>query len=172
MKLILGAVLFAVLRTVIGENMHAHVGLEFPKVVSIKANREIENKNKYSSELDIQVVNKQNHPQSMVHLDVLLHGLQQARRLAELQDMGILTIETEFHQTQSLRLLQDISQNLTCYRSMEDVYATLDRLVQKYPDFVTTVDIGQSWKMTQNNNDGFHIKALVISAPSNAKRRT
>ncbi len=50
-----------------------------------------------------------------------------------------------------------------CYRTIPQIYASVDALAESYPDLVELIDIGDSWEKTQDVNDGWDIEVLVLS---------
>ena len=51
----------------------------------------------------------------------------------------------------------------SCYRTVEETYASLDTLNATYPNLVELVDIGDTWTKVQNAANGYDIRGLVIT---------
>lgn len=58
-----------------------------------------------------------------------------------------------------------ISENtdLSCYRTVDEIYAIADSWVTENPGFVQWIDIGDSWEKTQDSEAGYDIKMLVLT---------
>ena len=50
----------------------------------------------------------------------------------------------------------------SCYRTVEETYATMDQLAAAHPTLAQVIDIGPSWQRTQNLNQGYSMRALRI----------
>ena len=50
----------------------------------------------------------------------------------------------------------------SCYRRIDEIYASADTLAATYPDLVQLLDIGDSWEKTQDINDGWDMEVLVL----------
>lgn len=53
--------------------------------------------------------------------------------------------------------------NLTCYKTIEEIYALADTWATEKSQFVEWVDIGDSWNKTQEPGSGFDIKVLILT---------
>lgn len=147
---------------------------KYPQVVSVTTTRE--HATNYLSHLDILrgqskrlIKGRQNENYILVQLNVMLYGEQEVVLLEELEKRRIVALE-KIRQNQNRRKIQGISQDLACYRTIDEVYATVDRLVQQYPNFATSEDFGESWKMKQGESDGYPLKVIVVSAPSKVEK--
>jgi carboxypeptidase T len=49
-----------------------------------------------------------------------------------------------------------------CYRSVEETMAAIDAMVAARPDLASYVDIGVSWRRTQNANEGWPLRVLRL----------
>ena len=57
--------------------------------------------------------------------------------------------------------------SFTCYRTVEETYATLAQIAADYPDLATLVDIGDSWeKTTPGGAAGYDLLVLILSNKS------
>lgn len=166
MKLSCTAILALLGGTAHGANLLRAPSL-YPQVVSIQTTRQVASD--YAPYLDIlkgQSRRHANDDNDWVQLNVVLHGQEQTNVLKNLQANGVLTVMD----TQRRHLQEGTFDDLTCYRTLDETFATMDRLVDEYPDFATTEDIGESWKMMQDSTEGYPIKVLVISAPSSVEK--
>ena len=55
----------------------------------------------------------------------------------------------------------------TCYRTVEETYATGASLAANYPDIAEWIDIGDTWEKTQDAANGYDIYALKITNKNN-----
>jgi carboxypeptidase T len=51
----------------------------------------------------------------------------------------------------------------TCYRTVEETFATAEQLQTQYPNLVEWIDIGDSWRKTQNPTQGYDLNVLKLS---------
>jgi len=52
----------------------------------------------------------------------------------------------------------------TCYRTVEETYATAQQIVASYPNLASWIDIGNSWeKQTPGGNPGYDIRVLRLT---------
>ena len=49
-----------------------------------------------------------------------------------------------------------------CYRTVEETYQTMDALAAAHPTLAQVIDIGPTWKRTQNANQGYTMRVLRI----------
>ena len=50
-----------------------------------------------------------------------------------------------------------------CYRTVEETYATAQSLADNWPQLASFTDVGDSWKKTQDPNDGYDIMVLKLT---------
>lgn len=50
-----------------------------------------------------------------------------------------------------------------CYRTVEETLSTIQTIVAEHPTLATAVDIGNSWKKTQNPNLGYDLMVLKLT---------
>lgn len=50
-----------------------------------------------------------------------------------------------------------------CYRTVEETMDTMDDLVASHPNLASIVDIGDSWRRTQNPADGYPLRVLRLA---------
>ncbi|MBU8976797.1 hypothetical protein JI752_011650 [Lysobacter sp. MMG2] len=62
----------------------------------------------------------------------------------------------------ALHVGADAITGFACYRTVEETYATMDRLATQRPDLARVVDIGPSWLRTRDANTGYRMRALVL----------
>jgi hypothetical protein len=88
----------------------------------------------------------------------------------ELVDMGF-TVEVDEERTADLRRprvklpgqIEGIP-GFPCYRTVEETYASAQRLVQRRPDLASWIDIGDSWEKIQAGGlPGYDIKVLKLT---------
>jgi len=53
--------------------------------------------------------------------------------------------------------------DLSCYRTVDEIYALAEDWEAEKPGFVEWVDIGDSWEKTQGSDTGYDIKVLVLT---------
>ncbi len=51
----------------------------------------------------------------------------------------------------------------SCYRTVEETYATADAIVAAHPGLASLIDIGDSWEKTQNAANGFDLRVLRLT---------
>lgn len=109
------------------------------------------------------------HDPDNVQIRMQLRDRSQLHELQELENQGKLTIKSvEIDgNTSFIRKLQDTSydwSDYSCYDTVNETYARMERISMLYPDFVNLTSIGESWKMSQGEG-GYSLQAMVLTSP-------
>jgi len=85
-----------------------------------------------------------------------------------------IRVDLDVAATRQLRAVQDVGiesiPNYACYRTVEETYATMNRLAQTRPSLAQVLDIGPSWLKTRNPAAGYTMKVLrLTNSATNAK---
>jgi hypothetical protein len=75
-----------------------------------------------------------------------LNGFQARLQQAQLDGVGIDSIP-----------------GFTCFRTVEETYATMDQMIANHPGIVAIDEIGPTWKKVQNTAQGYTMRALRIT---------
>jgi hypothetical protein len=143
-----------------------------PHVVSVKTTRET--LSKYSSDWDIIRSSSRKETaedgQETIHIDVVVNNPEDSEHLDHLNSEG--SVSYVKNEALSHRLLQAVPEfnfdefetNFTCYRTVDETFASIDSLVEMYPEWVSKETIGSSF------NFSIDIPVMIIDVPSDVKK--
>ncbi|MEM1204294.1 MAG: M14 family zinc carboxypeptidase [Acidobacteriota bacterium] len=109
---------------------------------------------------------------SLSHVDGHLVAMVTEEERRQLEAEGFaLTLEEEH--TRTLRRLGTPLEGqgggipgFPCYRTVEETFATAEGLAQSRPDLATWIDIGDSWRKTQDPAAGYDLRVLKLTRGS------
>jgi len=94
------------------------------------------------------------------------------RELMQIKKMGF-TVEFDNEETENFELLLTSSQDqiqtipgYSCYRTVEETYATAANLAASYPDLASWFDVGDSWERSVGQPDGYDLFILKLTNKS------
>lgn len=149
-----------------------------PRLFSVTTTREIASQ--YSGQWNIQrqgsrrLRDEEFLEDDLVQLNVLVTDEAEAAHLDHLETAGLVSYEVN----ENGRHLEDVetitlrnANELSCYRTVDETFASMETLAKQYPDFVRLDKIGESWvkqaASKEEKDAGYDIPIMVISAPSN-----
>lgn len=95
-----------------------------------------------------------------------------ADEVIKVEEMGFVTA-LDKEETANFELLSTISQNqlntipgYSCYRTVEETYATAVNIASMHPNLAEWIDIGDSWEKTVGQSDGFDLFVLKLTNKS------
>ena len=95
-----------------------------------------------------------------------------ADEVKKVEEMGFVTA-LDKEETANFELLSTISQNqlntipgYSCYRTVEETYATAVNIASMHPNLAEWIDIGDSWEKTVGQSDGFDLFVLKLTNKS------
>lgn len=82
----------------------------------------------------------------------------------EIDDAGTDLLRASLAPAEQLRTIPGYA----CYRTVEETGQTIDALVAAYPALASAIDIGPSWRRTQNAAQGYALRVLKLSNAATA----
>jgi len=96
-----------------------------------------------------------------------IHSLADYQRILDLGLKAAVDVKRTlkaFHSPKVYRINGKSVPGLSCYRTVEETFATLDNLVASYPDLAEAVDIGDTWEKTNlGGGNGYDLRVLKIT---------
>jgi len=90
-------------------------------------------------------------------------------RIPEIEKLGFTVSidETETNNYKALDLLRSQTINTipgySCYRTVEETYATAQSIANTYPNLATWIDVGDSWEKSVGQPDGYDMMVLKLT---------
>ncbi len=95
-----------------------------------------------------------------------------ADEVKKVEEMGFVTA-LDKEESANFELLSTISQNqlntipgYSCYRTVEETYATAANIASLYPNLATWTDVGDSWEKSVGQSDGYDLLVLKLTNKS------
>ena len=96
-----------------------------------------------------------------------IHSLADYQRILDLGlkvAVDVKKTQKAFHSPKVYRADGKSVPGLSCYRTVEETFATLDNLVAAYPNLAQAVDIGDTWeKINLGNGNGYDLRVIKIT---------